>query len=341
MRWLVRLDAQSTPELLEQHTAWMAQSPRHRVMYAKQALAWKKMDALRRLRPLDPRQVDPDLLGKQTRRFGSGWASKLLSRTFKRGKRLNRMRMSLGTTWTSRLLTGLVIVALVTLTTLGLGSSGTDYSTKVGELSQVTLADGTGAYLNTNTHLRIRFTDERREVFLDRGEALFVVTHDASRPFEVTARGVTSRAVGTKFSVRLHDNSQVETLVAEGRVLVLRQSQLLGVSMPARPLGRTLGAGEHTLVGTRASTFAKLEAKDIEQRLRWTTGKVTFEGQSLDAVVRELNRYTERPLVIRDRKVAHTAVGGGFDVESADEYASELVRFFGDNVLARTEPLRR
>jgi transmembrane sensor len=312
LRWLVRLDGQSTPELLEQHNAWMAQSPRHRVMYAKQALAWRKMDALRRLRPLDPRQVDPDLLAKPTRRFAGSWVS--------------------------RVLTSLIVVGLVALTTVGLGSAGgAEFSTKVGELSHVTLKDGTEAYLNTNTHLRIRFTEERRDVFLDRGEALFVVAHDADRPFDVTARGVTSRAVGTKFSVRLHDDAKVETVVAEGRVLVMRQSQLVGVSMRPRPIGRTLGAGEHIIVGTRTSTFAKLDARDIEQRLRWTTGKITFEGQPLGDVVRELNRYTERPLVIRDRKVAHTAVGGGFDVQSADEYAEELVKFFGGNVLAQAD----
>jgi transmembrane sensor len=337
MRWLVRLDAQRTPELVEQHDAWLAQSLRHRAMFAKQALAWRKMDALRRLRPLDPRRVDPDLLAKRKHRFGIRWASKLISRTWKRGKGVRHMRI--GVAWTSRVLICLVIVGVVAVTLLGAGGiEDPAHSTRVGELSQVTLDDGTEAFLNTNTQIRIRFTADRREVFLDRGEAFFLVAHDASRPFEVTARGVTSRAVGTKFSVRLHDDDRVETVVAEGRVLVLRQSQVLGVPTSVRPIGRTLSAGERTLVGSRTASVGRLDTRHIEQRLRWTTGKVTFEGQALNDVVRELNRYTERPIVIRDRKAAHTTVGGGFDVESADEYATELVKFFGETVLARREP---
>src|SRR5512138_2626209 len=62
-RWLVRLDATRSPELIAEHAQWMAESARNRVAYMKASLAWKRMDALRRARPLDPPgEVDPDLL---------------------------------------------------------------------------------------------------------------------------------------------------------------------------------------------------------------------------------------------------------------------------------------
>src|SRR5262245_42668441 len=69
-RWLIRLDAARSPELVAQHAEWLALSPRHRVIYLKLSLAWKRMDALKRARPWDPPgEVDPDLLKKRRARL--------------------------------------------------------------------------------------------------------------------------------------------------------------------------------------------------------------------------------------------------------------------------------
>ena len=81
---------------------------------------------------------------------------------------------------------------------------------------------------------------DRRLVELQRGEALFEVAHDPKRPFEVTANRVTSRAVGTKFSVRLYEDERVETVVAEGRVLVLRERSFMGIPTTKSPAARPL-----------------------------------------------------------------------------------------------------
>ena len=61
-RWLVRLDATRSPELIEEHARWMAESARNRVAYMKASLAWKRMDSLRRARPLDPPEVASESL---------------------------------------------------------------------------------------------------------------------------------------------------------------------------------------------------------------------------------------------------------------------------------------
>jgi transmembrane sensor len=156
----------------------------------------------------------------------------------------------------------------------------------------VVLDDGSVIDLSTNTQIRVRFSAARRQILLDRGEALFSVAHDASRPFEVTALGVTARAVGTKFSVRLHEDARVETLVTEGRVLVLRQSEVLGVPMAPRPIGHTLVAGERVVVTKRAAVVSKVGPKLTVAAV--DHGQGGFRKQPLADVVRELNRYTNR-----------------------------------------------
>ena len=57
------------------------------------------------------------------------------------------------------------------------------YTTAVGEQEVVRLADGSEVTLDTDTRLRVRFVRSERQILLERGQALFVVAHDADRPF--------------------------------------------------------------------------------------------------------------------------------------------------------------
>ncbi|MEJ0038595.1 MAG: FecR domain-containing protein [Gammaproteobacteria bacterium] len=319
-RWLVRLDATRSPELIAQHAKWMAESARHRVAYMKLSLAWKRMDALRRTRPWDPPgEVDPDLLKPRTR-FWSG-ADMVLG--------------ALRAAWIPRLGVGLTMAAAFAILAAALIQPDTQiaYSAPVGGHEHVTLDDGSVLDLNTDTRIRVQFTAARRQIFLDHGEVLLAAAHDASRPLEVIAAGVVTRAVGTKFSVRIYDNTNVETVVTEGRVLVLREQRTLGLRTAPKPLVRTIVAGERVVVDSRAAHVSKLSAKQIERTLQWTTGRIAFHEEKLSDVVGELNRYNARRLVILDSHIAGTKVGGGFDTSRADAYAEDLMKFFGPNAL--------
>ena len=325
-RWIVRLDAARSPELVALHARWMAESARHRVAYMKQSLAWKRMDALRRMRPLDPPgEIDPDLLKRR---------SKLWPGT---GLVLGVLRLA----WLPRLAVGATIATAFVVLAAALLEPQTQlvYSAPVGGHEHVTLDDGSVLDLNTNTSVRVQFTAAKRQIFLDRGEVLLSVAHDASRPLEVIAAHVVTRAVGTKFSVRLYENANVETVVTEGRVLVLREQNVLGLPAAAKPLVRTLVAGERVLVDPRAVHVSRLSVKDIERTLQWTTGRISFHEEKLSDVVAELNRYNARHLVILDTRVAGTKVGGGFDTARADTYAEDLMKFFGPKALGSTEPV--
>ncbi len=187
------------------------------------------------MRPLDPPgAVDPDLLKRHAKR----------SRGF--GPPLAMLRVA----WLTRLAVGIAILAAfaVVLAALIEPAPQITYSTPIGGHQHVMLDDGSVLDLNTNTEVRVQFTDAQRKILLDRGEVLLGVAHDASRPMEVIAAGIVSRAVGTKFSVRLYDNASVETLVTEGRVLVLREQHLLGLPTAPKPVARTLVAGDRILV---------------------------------------------------------------------------------------------
>src|SRR5690606_85904 len=93
------------------------------------------------------------------------------------------------------------------------------YETQVGGRESVPLPDGSRVELNTDSKLRAAMTGEKREVWLERGEAYFEVKHDRMRPFVVWAGDRRITVLGTKFSVR-RAGARVRVAVAVGRVQV-------------------------------------------------------------------------------------------------------------------------
>src|SRR5262249_60437481 len=61
------------------------------------------------------------------------------------------------------------------------------YSTAFGEQRRVALADGSTMKVNTQTTVRVSLGDKERRIWLDRGQAHFIVASDVLRPFRVFA----------------------------------------------------------------------------------------------------------------------------------------------------------
>jgi transmembrane sensor len=208
------------------------------------------------------------------------------------------------------------------------------FVTRTGEHQSMVLADGSTVELNSRSRVVIRFTHDRRLVDLLEGEAFFNVAPNAERVFEVTARDITSRVLGTKFSMRVADES-VETLVSEGRVQVSRQDRALGFPAGTHPLGSPLSGGEKIVVARADSMRSTVAGHEVERQLQWTRGKISFTGERLGDVVQELNRYTTHPLTITDDSISDVRVGGAYAVESADAYGQNLVKYFGRGKISR------
>ena len=60
-QWLVRLEGQTTPEIWDAFQEWMDQDPRHRAAFIRLREAWKQVDLLKNVRPMDG-TIDADLL---------------------------------------------------------------------------------------------------------------------------------------------------------------------------------------------------------------------------------------------------------------------------------------
>lgn len=228
------------------------------------------------------------------------------------------------------------VAAGVAVAALGLGvvaylrSAVTVYETQIGEQRDVVLADGSRVTLNTNTSVSVRYSKQRRLIELTRGEALFSVKHDAERPFDVVARNVLARALGTEFNVDLR-HSIVTVSVLEGAVRVTPAA-----SASAGLESATEGAGgANTLVPTALGKGQALEVLGKEHRVvaekadrrridAWRARRLEFNDTPLSTAVAEFNRYSEMRVVIGTPDLGDVRVSGVFRIGDAEGFLFSL-----------------
>lgn len=166
----------------------------------------------------------------------------------------------------------------------------TSTETGVGEQRSQELPDGSIVALNVLTRARYDLNNHERVVNLKEGEATFIVRKDPERPFLVRAAGYEVRAVGTAFNVRNRDSS-LDVAVKEGVVEVRRLS---GGGKPillrAGQRFQVRDTSEHTLRHAKISTVPTTSVDEWRQRV------LTYEDAPVDQVIRDLNRFYERPV---------------------------------------------
>jgi transmembrane sensor len=298
--WLARRDAAGEGgELPAEFAAWLAADPRHRAAYLRLLAAWERSARLKRLRPEDS-EIDPNLL---------------------KSARLSSQRSPSWSGWWPRIMTaaGVVTVAIVVAWWTD-ASHGPVYRTDIGGLSRVVLQDGSTVTLNTDTELRVHFTNARREVELRHGEANFIVAHNAARPFEVHVGERIVRAVGTAFDVRRDRGESIEVMVTEGRVAVL--------DAPIASSPTTIFAGESALATRDRVTVHRVSTTEASRQLSWQVGELSFEGEPLSQAVAEFNRYNRKKLRIDDPSIAELEIGGNFQALDVESFVAALGRSF-------------
>lgn len=215
-----------------------------------------------------------------------------------------------------------------------------DYHTSVGETRPITLTDGSVVTLDTDSAVRVVASDKSRLIILAHGRAFFQVIKDPTHPFIVFAGNERVMAVGTAFGVRL-DGEDVSVTLREGKVRV--EAPSLSDLIPRGAAGaettNTVEAAD-LVPGTKLSApnhsswhLAKL---DVARDLSWLNGQLVFNGDSLGDAVDEMNRYSDRKIVLGDAALGRVRVSGVFEAGQVDAFAQALQAYKLARVAART-----
>ncbi len=174
------------------------------------------------------------------------------------------------------------------------------YTTAKGERRAITLADGTKLMLNTDSQISVAMGRSRREVTLMRGEVSVEVAADAKRPFTLDTEDLRISDIGTEFNVLRQDDA-VQVTVKSGMV------SLKPAAAGSQAL--TVQAGQQGVHRNGALT-SLLQNADPQQAFAWRTSHAIYRDQPLSLVVKDLNRYFDKPIVVDDEtgKLRLTAI---------------------------------
>ncbi|MCX6933001.1 MAG: FecR domain-containing protein, partial [Verrucomicrobia bacterium] len=192
--WLVERDAGFAPGRASAFAAWCAADPRHEAAVLRTEYAL-------------------DLIGEMPA-IRAPLAARLAEET-----KIVRPAFFRVPGWSAGLAAALTLAAVVWWTFPSPAPATQHYATAPTRQQQVALVDGSVINLNVSPDVQLALPPAARRVTLTAGEAHFAVAHDTARPFIVSAGGVSVRAVGPAFRVRLGEHG-VEVLVTEGKVEV-------------------------------------------------------------------------------------------------------------------------
>lgn len=292
-RWFARKrSGLATAQEIEALEIWLARDPEHRAVFDQTEYWWGAASALRN---------DPGILALREEVAGKP-----------------RRRAIIG---------GAMAAALAVAVFGGWGAVGAGlvpfidaqqtFRTGVGQTATVRLRDGSLVTLDTDTRLTAKLTAGRRDIRLMRGQAYFKVAKDRSRPFVVAAGDKLVTATGTAFAVRL-EKKQVEVTLVEGRVRVE------GRSSPAPEKAEATEMTPGSKLVAVENRHWSLDWVDTSKATSWIEGQLIFEDRPIGQVVAELNRYSDRKIVIADPALAATPITGAFATGDVEGFVSAV-----------------
>jgi transmembrane sensor len=200
----------------------------------------------------------------------------------------------------------------------------TELASQVGEIREMTLADGSTVTLDTDTALRTAFTPNERRLVLSRGRARFDVAHDADRPFVVIAGGSSIAALGTVFDVGIADG-RVKVTLLRGTVEVRNTGALSDAG--SAPAVQRLQPNQ--TIAFDASAPLPLPRLVSETDTQWAAGMLAFDETRLADAVAEANRYSTAKIVVADPALNDLRITGAYRAGDIPGFAQSLAGSLG------------
>ncbi|HZW69216.1 MAG TPA: FecR domain-containing protein, partial [Hanamia sp.] len=155
-------------------------------------------------------------------------------------------------------------------------------STPRGGQYQLTLSDGSKVWLNAASAITFptAFAGKERKVEI-KGEAYFEVTHDASKPFEVTVNGMQVAVLGTHFNINAYDDEgNTKTTLLEGSVKVSKGN-----------LHRIIVPGEQAVINNLSDIINVNNDANLDAVIAWKNGKFYFDHSNIRTVMNQISRW--------------------------------------------------
>ena len=194
-----------------------------------------------------------------------------------------------------------------------------------GKRTALMLSDGSKVWLNSGSKLiyPVKFNDKKREVYLI-GEAVFDVTHDASRPFRVLSKDQEIEVLGTVFNVSSYPDDIVSFVVLKkGSVKVSHQNLDKGF-FGSKTKSTVITPGTMNQINKQTGVVYSNKV-DVEQYFAWKKGLLILRKNKLNYIIKKLARFYNTKIEIEDKMIGQETFSGALNLsDSIEEVLSVL-----------------
>ncbi|PKV51799.1 FecR family protein [Aquimarina sp. MAR_2010_214] len=188
---------------------------------------------------------------------------------------------------------------------------------KAGIENKFILPDESIVWLNEGSQLTYKkgFKGDSRHLNLE-GEGFFEVTKDPDKPFIVIANATETKVLGTSFNLKNNTKTkEVELVLVTGKVEFLSKNQK-----------EILTPGDKIT----AVVSGKL-IKTVNENLNfstWKSGLLRFEKTSIEQVIKDIELYYNKNLIIESKEFVNCTLTTIFDNESLEDVLETLKILF-------------
>lgn len=214
-------------------------------------------------------------------------------------------------------------------------------STKNGSKSKIELPDGTQVWLNVGSRIRYdeSYGKESRELTLT-GEAYFDVAHDATRPFILHTGKMDVKVLGTIFNVKAYPGDvTTEASLIRGSIevtfpgrplekLILKPSDKISIvnketnPAPDTTHLRRADHPERPAIVVASIQYEQADSAVIETG--WVNNKLTFRSKPFEELARDIERWFNVTVQVRDPSILDKKFTGTFSNESLTDVLTAL-----------------
>lgn len=178
-------------------------------------------------------------------------------------------------------------------------------ATPQGSRTQLSLPDGSRVWLNAGSSISY----SQGFGYIDRlvnlvGEGYFEVAHNEKLPLSVVSENVCVKVLGTKFNFRDYP-TDAEAIVS------LTEGSVAMCSKKNPDEGQLLKPGQRATVDKESGKI-RVEAYEVANSMKWTNGRLLFDGEPLPDIVKTLERSYNVKITIADCNLRKLRFYGDF-----------------------------
>ncbi|WP_152020018.1 FecR family protein [Aliarcobacter butzleri] len=187
------------------------------------------------------------------------------------------------------------------------------------EIKNIVLPDGSRVILDAKTKVDIKYFENKREVNIISGKALFDVAKNPNKPFIVNANKIKVEVLGTNFEVK-NEEDKISIDVISGKVKVEENKDNKFEELAILTSGKRISFDKE-------NNKIILKDIDIKNIASWKDGILFFQDYSLEKSINEFRKYKDINIFI-DNNIKKYMISGSFKIDEFDKFLFALSKIY-------------